>query len=110
MQLAAHEARQGHGKLAHELKELVDAAEEKQFAMVRQGGPVPLVQPKGELAGLLSAGYPDTRLTDMILPKDIQGRLERVLLEQRQQHICAITGCDHGASFCLWGPPGRERP
>jgi hypothetical protein len=56
MQLAAHEARQGHGKLAQELKELVDAAKTKEPAMRRQSGPVP----KGELAGLLNARYPDS--------------------------------------------------
>jgi hypothetical protein len=28
-QLAAHEARQGHGKLAQELRELIDSAKEK---------------------------------------------------------------------------------
>jgi hypothetical protein len=53
MQLAAHEARQGHSKLAQELKELVDAAKSKAPAMTRPGGPIPLVQPKGELAGLI---------------------------------------------------------
>ena len=37
MQLAAHEARQGHGKLAQELKELVDAAKAKEVAMRREG-------------------------------------------------------------------------
>ena len=30
--------------------------------MPREAGPVPLVQPKGELAGLLNARYPDLRL------------------------------------------------
>ena len=109
MQLAAHEARQGHGKLAQELKELVDAAKEKQSAMVRQGGPVPLVQPKGELAGLLSAGYPDTRLTDMILPKDIQGRLERVLLEQRQQQHLRDHGLRPRRKLLLVGPSGSGK-
>jgi hypothetical protein len=77
MQLAAHEARQGHGKLAQELKELVDAAKTKEPAMRRQSGPVPLVQPKGELAGLLNARYPDSRLLDMILPESIHARLGR---------------------------------
>ena len=47
MQLAAHEARQGHGKLAQELKELVDDAgaillssrlSETAAALLRQGG------------------------------------------------------------------------
>ncbi|MBA4086418.1 MAG: ATPase, partial [Novosphingobium sp.] len=50
-QLAAHEARQGHGKLAQELRELVDAAKGKSATVARRGaGPVPLAQPKGELA------------------------------------------------------------
>ncbi len=66
MQLAAHEARQGHGKLAHEVKELIDAAKAKEPAMRRPSGPVPLVQPKGDLAGLLNAGYPDARLARSI--------------------------------------------
>ena len=109
MQLAAHEARQGHGKLAQELKELVDAAKAKEPAMARPGGPVPLVQPKGELAGLLSAGYPDTRLTDMILPGDLQGRLERVLLEQRQQQHLRHHGLRPRRKLLLVGPPGSGK-
>jgi SpoVK/Ycf46/Vps4 family AAA+-type ATPase len=109
MQLAAHEARQGHGKLAQELKELVDAAKSKVPAMARPGGPVPLVQPKGELAGLLSAHYPDTRLTDMILPNDIQGRLERVVLEQRQQNHLRDHGLRPRRKLLLVGPPGSGK-
>src|ERR1700675_3567358 len=42
-QLAAHEARQGHGKLAQELRELIDAAKGKTAHVGRRGaGPVPL--------------------------------------------------------------------
>lgn len=109
MQLAAHEARQGHGKLAQELKELVDAAKSKAPAMARPGGPVPLVQPKGELAGLLSVRYPDTRLTDMILPADIQSRLERVLLEKRQQEHLLDHGLRPRRKLLLVGPPGSGK-
>jgi SpoVK/Ycf46/Vps4 family AAA+-type ATPase len=109
MQLAAHEARQGHGKLAQELKELIDAAKMKAPAMLRPGGPVPLVQPKSELAGLLSAGYPDTRLTDMILPADIQGRLERVLHEHRQQEHLRDHGLHPRRKLLLVGPPGSGK-
>jgi len=109
MQLAAHEARQGHGKLAQELKELVDEAKSKGPIMARPGGPVPLVQPKGELVGLLTACYPDTRLTDMILPADIQGRLERVLLEQRQQQHLRDHGLPPRRKLLLVGPPGSGK-
>jgi hypothetical protein len=59
-QLAAHEARQGHGKLAQELRELTDIARGKSATVGRRGvGPVPLAQPKGELSTFLSARYSD---------------------------------------------------
>ena len=67
-QLAAHEARQGHGKLAQELRELIDAARGKGATVGRRGaGPVPFVQPKGELSALLAARYSDVRLNSMVL-------------------------------------------
>jgi len=110
MQLAAHEARQGHGKLAQELKELVDAAKSTALAMPHlTSGPVPLVQPKGELASLLSAQYPDTRLIDMVLPLDIQDRLNRVVLEQRQQKHLRDHGLSPRRKLLLVGPPGSGK-
>jgi SpoVK/Ycf46/Vps4 family AAA+-type ATPase len=109
MQLAAHEARQGHGKLAQELKELVDAARTKGPPSPREARPVPLVQPKGELAGLLSARYPDLRLTDMILSDGMRSRLERVLGELRQQHSLREHGLLPRRKLLLVGPPGSGK-
>lgn len=84
MQVAAHEARQGHGKLTQELRDLVDDA--RQRSKERGKKPVPLAQPKGELASLVSVSYSDTRLSSMVLPEELEERLKRVLTEQRQQH------------------------
>ena len=109
MQLAAHEARQGHGKLAQELKELVDSAKTKEPAMRRPGGPVPLVQPKGELASLLNVRYPDARLRDMILPDAIRARLERVLSEQRQHQNLRDHGLQPRRKLLLVGPSGSGK-
>jgi SpoVK/Ycf46/Vps4 family AAA+-type ATPase len=109
MQLAAHEARQGHGKLAQELKELVDAAKSKDAGIVKSSRPVPLVQPKGELAGLLHARYPDLRLTDMILPDGLRSRLHRVLGEQRQQASLREHGLVPRRKLLLVGPPGSGK-
>jgi SpoVK/Ycf46/Vps4 family AAA+-type ATPase len=109
MQLAAHEARQGHSKLAQELKELVDGAKNREPTMRREARPVPLVQPKGELAGLLDARYPDLRLADMILPDVLRDRLERVLGEQRQQQNLREHGLHPRRKLLLVGPPGSGK-
>ena len=59
MQLAAHEARLGHGKLARELRTLIDEARDQApSGRKRAPQPVPLALPRGELAGLLSVSYP----------------------------------------------------
>lgn len=61
MQVAAQAARSGQGKFAQELRTLVDRAKEPaKSAATRQPGPIPMVQPRGELAGLLTVGYPKT--------------------------------------------------
>jgi SpoVK/Ycf46/Vps4 family AAA+-type ATPase len=106
-QLAAHEARQGHGKLAQELRELIDAAKGKGATVGRRGaGPVPLAQPKGELSSLLAARYSDIRLSSMVLGPDLQERLARVVKEQRQQERLRARGLAPRRKLLLVGPPG----
>ena len=53
LQIAAHAARTGKGRLAQELRDLVDKIKRKQ-ATGKVGGSVPIARPSGELAGLLS--------------------------------------------------------
>ena len=53
MQVAAHEAKAGHPQVAHEIRDLVEywgKAAAKQSG--RQLRPVPVTQPRGDLAGL----------------------------------------------------------
>lgn len=109
-QLAAHEARQGHGKLAQELRELIDAAKGRSATVARRGaGPVPIAQPKGELAGLLDAHYSDTRLASMVLKPELAERLTRVLTEQRQQARLRARGLTPRRKLLLVGPPGAGK-
>lgn len=107
MQVAAHEARRGHGKLAQQLKELVDEA--RQRHVKRANRPVPLAQPKGDLAALVSATYSDTRLSSMILPEELESRLKRVVAEQRQQHKLIERGLMPRRKLLLLGPPGSGK-
>jgi len=108
MQAAAQEARSGHGLLAQELRELVDRAKAKAAAQpaASRSLSVPLVQPQGELAGLLAAAYPRTRLDDMVLDDAIRERLDNVVLEQRQQSRLAEHGLSPIRKLLLVGPPG----
>lgn len=109
-QLAAHEARQGHGKLAQELRELIDAAKGKSATVARRGvGPVPIAQPKGELSNLLAARYSDIRLNSMVLPPDLKHRLTRVVTEQRQQERLRARGLQPRRKLLLVGPPGSGK-
>ncbi|MEI7607232.1 MAG: ATP-binding protein [Rhodospirillaceae bacterium] len=110
MQLAAHEARQGHGKLAQELRDLVDHAKEKKSATTpKRSSPVPLVQPKGELANLLTVRYSDVRLTNMVLTDETESRLRRTLLEQTQQSALRAHGLMPRRKLLLVGPPGAGK-
>jgi SpoVK/Ycf46/Vps4 family AAA+-type ATPase len=106
MQLAAQAAKQGHGRLAQELRELVDRAKARPDI---GRGPVPLIQPRGELAGLLSVAFPKVRLDDMVLDQRVRSRLERVLLEYRQQTKLRSSGLTPRRKLLLLGPPGSGK-
>jgi len=111
LQLAAHEARAGHGKLARELRALVDEARSRRSATKLGGGvsAVPIAKPRGELSNLLSVSYPKTRLTDMVLPGELDRRLRRVLSEQRQQEKLLAHGLAPRGKLLLVGPPGSGK-
>jgi hypothetical protein len=66
MQLAAAEAQKGHKRLAEQLRQWAEASRSPS-APINRSRPTPLAAPRGDLAGLLSASYPTTRLGDLIL-------------------------------------------
>ena len=111
MQVAAHEARQGHPKLAQELRDLVDAARvrSKEAGGIKTRTPVPIAQPKGDLASLVAVCYSETRLSGMILRPALHERLKRVLLEQRQQQRLHSHGLAPRRKLLLLGPPGSGK-
>lgn len=111
MQVAAQAARSGHGKFAQELRELVDQvkARAKATEPARGPKPVPLAQPRGELAGLLTVGYPKTRIADMALAEVLRTRLERVLTEQRERDRLREHGFSPMRKLLLVGPPGTGK-
>ncbi len=110
LQAAASEARRGHGKVAMQLRELVDAARANKDRLAgRKKAPVPLAQPRGDLANLVAVRYADVRLSSMVLPAELEARLKRVILEQRQQHKLRNHGLTPRRKLLLVGPPGSGK-
>lgn len=111
MQVAAQAARNGHTKFAQELRDLVDRAKGRSIATFhgQRTKPVPVVKPRGELAGLLSATYPKTRLADMVLDDAVRLRIDQVLIEQRQRRRIQEHGLAPVRKLLLVGPPGTGK-
>jgi SpoVK/Ycf46/Vps4 family AAA+-type ATPase len=111
LQLAAHEARLGHGKVATELRDLVDKARAQKSAVVPGSGPrpIPISRPRGDLEGLLSVSYPDLLLKDMVLRPEIRQIFDRILKEHRQQGRLREHGLEPRRKFLLVGPPGTGK-
>lgn len=108
MQMAAHEAKQGHGKLAEELRELIDAAKSRRHAASANGA-IPIARPKGELASLLSVSFPSRRLSDMVLSKPLLEALQRVLKEQWHLSKLRSHGLPPRRKLLLVGPSGTGK-
>ncbi len=107
MQVAAKAARSGHGKLATDVRELVDEAKARgEVVAAKKGVATPLARPRGELAGLLTVAYPMARLVDLALEPETHAKIERVLLEQRQRARIQEYGLSPLRKVLLVGPPG----
>jgi len=111
LQVAAQAARSGHVRFAQELRKLIEDAKlrTKETLAAPRIRPVPLVQPRGELAGLLTVGYPKVRKADLFVDTAILQRIDRVLLEQRQHERLREHGFSPQRKLLLVGPPGTGK-
>jgi SpoVK/Ycf46/Vps4 family AAA+-type ATPase len=110
MQVAAHEAKLGHGKLAEELRALIDQAKARR-GLPAEGGEkaIPISRPRGELAGLLTVTYPKARLGEMVLDDVLASQLNRIVREQRQASQILSHGLRPRRKLLLMGPPGTGK-
>lgn len=109
LQVAARAARSGQNKFAQELRELIDEAKSDAGKPGRSLRPVPVTQPRGELAGLLAVSYPDLRVSDLTVEPSVRERLERVLTEQRQAERLREHGFRPMHRLLLVGSPGTGK-
>jgi SpoVK/Ycf46/Vps4 family AAA+-type ATPase len=107
MQIAANEAKAGHGKLAEELRAIID--ETKVRVTPSSPSPIPLAKPKGEVADLLTVTYPRVSLSNMVLTEGTLGVLRRVLKEHKAIREIRSHGLAPRKKLLLLGPPGTGK-
>lgn len=109
MQVAAKAAQQGKHRLADELRRLLDESAVPRKLHVGQTRAVPIARPSQELAGLLSASYPKTRLSSMVLDAPLRRELELVVHEYTQRDTLRAHGLEPRLRLLLIGPPGTGK-
>ena len=105
MQIAAHEAKLGHGKLAQELRGLIDEAKRRRPAPLMAG----INQSHEGLGGLLELSYPKARLGDIILTKRLGHQIHRIVSEQRHAAQLLEHGLTPRSKLLLVGLPGTGK-
>jgi SpoVK/Ycf46/Vps4 family AAA+-type ATPase len=102
LQVAAHEAQQGHGELAHDIRDIVDKSRRS------RGGNVLLKFPV-EMAGMVFSEKTDTPFSALVLPQPLRERIERIVHEHRQQGKLKKHGLSNRRKILLSGPPGTGK-
>lgn len=103
LQVAAHEAKQGHATLAHEIRELVDNDKRQKNKRLKV---VPFPQ---ELKGLVVSETSDIPFKSFVAPKDTLNRFHRVIKEFYQRGKLQQHGLSNRRRILLAGPPGTGK-
>lgn len=107
LQVAAHEARIGHGKLAQELRDIVENAKKK--SSVRKISSMAVAKNMEDSNGLLFTSHPKNKLSDLIAKNSLKGRLERLIREQKFMTKLKSHGLSPRRKVLLVGPPGTGK-
>jgi SpoVK/Ycf46/Vps4 family AAA+-type ATPase len=100
LQLASHEARQGHSALAREIHSLIEKAKLPS---------VKVLPFKRDLDDLVSFSEPSQRLTELIVPDALKERLQRVINEYYQRDKLTKHGLSNRRKLLLSGSPGTGK-
>jgi SpoVK/Ycf46/Vps4 family AAA+-type ATPase len=102
LQVAAHEAQQGHGALAHDIREIIDKER-------RARGSNVLLRFPQELAGMVFSEKTDVPFSALVLQDALRERIQRVIHEHRQQEKLKSHGLSNRRKILLAGPPGTGK-
>lgn len=100
LQMAAHEARQGHSALAEEIKAFVEKNKSIRARVIA-------LHP--DLSDLILQAEPDTKLPELIVNDSIKTRIIRLLKEYRQKTKIQQFGLSNRRKILISGPPGTGK-
>ncbi|KZW99008.1 ATPase AAA [Pseudoalteromonas luteoviolacea] len=111
LQVAAKEARQGHNKLASDIKNLVERSQSStRNISLASSKPVHLAQQNNsDLKGLLELTPHIVRINEVVLSEDIHERMGQVILEQRQKDKLNRFGLQPRRKLLFTGSPGTGK-
>jgi len=101
LQVAAHEAKQGHSGLAYELRNLVNQKRKK-------GEQKSLTFPQ-DLKGLVLIEEPATGKNSLVMNKGMHDRIDQIIHEYFQQEKLKHHGLSHRRKILLIGSPGTGK-
>ncbi len=100
LQIAAHEAKQGHLSIADEIKKLVDQS---------KGKVVKLRPFNDDLHGLVLEIAPKVKLANLVASPAVKEKIQRILLEYKQKEKLKKHGLDNRRKILLSGHPGTGK-
>ena len=104
MQVAAHEAKHGHTKLAQELKQLINEAKTRK---TKHSNVLSIVRTSKELDGILSLTEPLIDMNDLTFADNQSKTFKRIIQEYKQQEKLKSYNLEPRRKILLYGPPGE---
>lgn len=100
LQIAAHEAKKGHGKLAQDIKALIDNSNSSR----------PRLKPlSNDLQGLVLEVEPIENFSSLIVSNGIEKRIQRVITEYIKINTLRKYNLTNRRKLLLTGPPGTGK-
>jgi len=108
LQLATTEGRAGHTRVADELRELIGQIPAQRTPSIAppELSAIDIAQPRGELGGLLTGGFRQERLRDVVLGGATGSLVTRLLQENKQRAALESWGAEARRKLLFFGPPG----
>lgn len=99
LQVAANEARQGHGSLAKEIRDIIDKSKSN----------IKVLKFTPDLSDLIWVTTTNNRLSDLVVSSELKDKIDRILKEYFQRSKLLKHGLSNRRKILLVGPSGTGK-